>query len=138
MSTIRNAVNHVRCRIKDDPNLGQRYGYDNIYRKYPGQINDVEYPCVTIAYTPGGTARFSNIDQIVLMIAVYSKDDAQVEDDTEAIRNLFFDAYKYADDGVTIYGMFDRKGPVMPEFDAPLNAWEGIIEYEMRFGEGGI
>lgn len=134
MSTIRSAIDHVRDKIRNDATLGQFYGFNNITRKFPENIDKVKYPLITLTYTSGGTNRFANIDNIILYVAIYSQSDQQIEDHVELLRNLFSDVYKAADSTVTIFGMWDRKGPAVPEYDTQLNAWEGVVEYNMRFG----
>jgi hypothetical protein len=133
MSKQRTFIKHLQTLITTDETLSATFNDKNIYRRSLPQVVNPTYPCATIYYDRDLRQAFSEIDRLQVYIEIHTKEFFNVEDIVDRINELLH-LYRYANDTIVVYNCFSMGGLVTPAYDAKLNVWSSVLQFEVHLG----
>lgn len=111
----------------------QGFSQQTIYRQFLPQVKDPIYPCISLSYRVENREIFADIDQGTLFVGVHSKDFGQA-DTVGKLLNDALHLHTFSEEGLIVYKCHARGGPPQPIFNAQLNCWEALLEFEFAVG----
>jgi hypothetical protein len=134
-TNLNDFIDHIRELISVQSEFA-RDGFTNqrIYRQYLSQVENPEYPCITLFYALTHSDFQLRVYEGKLYITIHHKTSVKYPADVgEWVGSLFL-LYS-ADDavrGITIHRVNLVSIPPTPTFNEKMNNWELMIECDFR------